>query len=441
MRHISRLASSLALTASLMGQVFIVDVNNGPGTNFTDLPTAAATVPDGATLVVRAGHYQPFTVWGMGLKVTGVAGVSLSCTLGASLVIAGTQPAQTTLLRNLEICTPIRLDNCLGAIVIDACRDSLLCPYSFLCPSRGITMTACSNVWLHACAFIGASFIFGASQCILATDSHLMVSYSDLRGEDMWGGGWFLRPGGSAVVATRSRCLFYVSTLRGGKGGEGCIGCLGGCPPTAGGPGGSALIGDSSTTVLGFASTLLGGDGGAGGYDQFCLSGCTPGGPGGTGIDSAGQAWVFGGRLAGGSGGGARSTCSAGAPGRPFMGGGRITLDSTAATTGGWVVGPQQRGQTILLTLSAPAGSPAVLLLSYRLDLQPIEPLAFGSLLAAPAIFVGPFSVGASRILQVPWTLPTALHLGEPYGGQFVSIDPATAQLRVSNPFPVLVDR
>ena len=48
---------SLVFPAAAPAQTFVVDAANGPGTNFTDLLTASTTVPDGATLLVRPGHY------------------------------------------------------------------------------------------------------------------------------------------------------------------------------------------------------------------------------------------------------------------------------------------------------------------------------------------------------------------------------------------------
>jgi len=58
-----------ALAFPIRAQTFIVDAANGPGTNFTDIATAAATVPDGAVLEVRAGNYGSFAITSKGLTV------------------------------------------------------------------------------------------------------------------------------------------------------------------------------------------------------------------------------------------------------------------------------------------------------------------------------------------------------------------------------------
>src|SRR5437762_9224013 len=46
-----------AFSSTAIAQTFIVDAANGPGTNFTEIATAVAAVPDGAVLMVRAGSY------------------------------------------------------------------------------------------------------------------------------------------------------------------------------------------------------------------------------------------------------------------------------------------------------------------------------------------------------------------------------------------------
>ena len=53
MRNRFLLAFLLPLASALVAQTYVVDAANGPGSQFTDLPTAVAAVPDGATLLVR----------------------------------------------------------------------------------------------------------------------------------------------------------------------------------------------------------------------------------------------------------------------------------------------------------------------------------------------------------------------------------------------------
>ena len=67
-----------ALAAAAVAQTFIVDVNSGPGTNFTSIAAAVAAVPDGAVLEVRPGTYAAFTIQNKSLTVFGQAGVQVA---------------------------------------------------------------------------------------------------------------------------------------------------------------------------------------------------------------------------------------------------------------------------------------------------------------------------------------------------------------------------
>ena len=66
----SRLLVAL-LATPLWAQSFVVDINNEPGTNFTQISHAVAAVPDGATLLVRSGDCESFFVDGKGLTLIG----------------------------------------------------------------------------------------------------------------------------------------------------------------------------------------------------------------------------------------------------------------------------------------------------------------------------------------------------------------------------------
>jgi hypothetical protein len=431
----------LLYTSVLASQVFVVDGNNGTGTHFTDLPTAAAMVPDGSTLVVRPGLYAPFTITGKGLKVVGEPGMVIFAS-ATPLNISATQPNQPILLRNIDLSTALILTNCSGTVVVENCREGI---FALASAARGITITGCRNVLLHASTF-DLAFQFGGRWTnppfLQGIDSRIMISRSTLVGDDgsvPFGRG---RPGKPAITLTRSRCLVIASTVEGGNGGAGhsacCIGCW-----DVGAAGGTGCSVDSGSTLLALGTNFIGGDGGRGASASGCHP-CTAGGSGGSGVDVSGAAILLGGGFVGGtggSGGSAVSPCQDGARGMPQTGTGAFHIDAGARSTSGWIIGTQERGQAIQFSLGAPAGSPAVLVLSYSLDLVPLEPLAYGSLLAAPAVVVGPYVVGGTGVLSVPWTLPGTLHLGALYGGQFLSLDPMSRELRASNTFPILVHR
>ena len=62
-------------------------------------------------------------------------------------------------------------------------------------------------------------------------------------------------------------------------------------------------------------------------------------------------------------------------------------------------------------------------------------PVGWGSVLALPAAFVGPFAL-SGRDLQLPWQLPAGLQMGTTYFGQFIVA--GTSGVFASNPFPLL---
>ncbi len=98
----------LALVASwgsLVGQVYIVDVANGPGAHFTSLATAVASAPDGATLVVRPGDYvDAVTISQKGLTILAEPGARLRTpmTAASTLLIDRIAAHQAVVIRGLR---------------------------------------------------------------------------------------------------------------------------------------------------------------------------------------------------------------------------------------------------------------------------------------------------------------------------------------------------
>lgn len=112
-------------------QTFVVDSNNGPGTNFTSLATAASTVPDGAVLVVRAGSYPGMAISGKSLKVLAEPGVSVFGTTASASAIAvnGVPAGKSVVLQGLTVSSGfpgwagrISLFNNQGSVLLDRSR-------------------------------------------------------------------------------------------------------------------------------------------------------------------------------------------------------------------------------------------------------------------------------------------------------------------------------
>ncbi|HLU38404.1 MAG TPA: hypothetical protein VK081_03410, partial [Planctomycetota bacterium] len=76
--------------AALAQRTWVVDVNNGPGTDFFDIPPAVAAAAPGDLIVVRAGQYNGFST-NKGLRMVGEGAVLLapSAPGGKALIVDG----------------------------------------------------------------------------------------------------------------------------------------------------------------------------------------------------------------------------------------------------------------------------------------------------------------------------------------------------------------
>ena len=81
----------LALSAlSVQAQQFVVDVHNGPGTHFTSLGAAVASVPSGALLRVRAGNYfEAVDLAGKSMTILGDPGAQVFPPFSSAFRIRG----------------------------------------------------------------------------------------------------------------------------------------------------------------------------------------------------------------------------------------------------------------------------------------------------------------------------------------------------------------
>jgi hypothetical protein len=427
----------MVLSAAASAQVFVVDAGNGPGTHYTDLPPAVAAVPDGATLRVRAGSYSPFTLQNKGLRVVGEGTVKLDRTAGG-IAIGPTAPSQVVLVRNVELpFATTRVTDARGAVVFELCRRH---PLFLLSGVTDLEVVRATNLQVHECV-LGLAGLSGSGSrvgAISATDSTLQVSRSQIVGIPGTPAFGAMRgtDGHPALGLLRSRCVVVDSAMQGGRGGMGCRSCGIGCWAD-GGAGGTAVLAVDSTLVL-LGATLTGGTGGAHGCCTQVGS-CSCGGNGGPGMHLSGSTVAqLGGTIAGGPAGLEGPTCNS-RPGAAVQdnGGNQLVQDPLARPPSATVTGTQARGQNVSFTVLAPNGSLALLALSYRGDLLPLDAFGvWGSLLATPALTVGPTLVTANDRVALPVTLPNDLPLGEVYFGQFVTL--TNQRLHVSNAFPML---
>lgn len=146
--------AALAMQAAL-AQTFVVDVANGPGTNFTDLGTATAAVPSGAVLVVRPGVYGgQILIHGKSLTVLAEPDAKLG---GSTLVsIQGIAATQSVFVRGLQMQAPPMT---FGGIAI-SCQTSAgpICLENMTVGPASIgpvsfEAAGCSSLWLRGCSF------------------------------------------------------------------------------------------------------------------------------------------------------------------------------------------------------------------------------------------------------------------------------------------------
>lgn len=147
---------TLALVASAPAQSYVVDPANGPGTHFTNLATATAQVPDGATVVVRAGQYfYPVTVANKGITLAGEPGCSL-----LSLTVSGQAPTQRVVLRGLHfgffgVHGQLHLQSCQSAVVIEDCVGSPSPQFG----AMSLSISSCPQVSVARSEFlVGSNF-------------------------------------------------------------------------------------------------------------------------------------------------------------------------------------------------------------------------------------------------------------------------------------------
>jgi hypothetical protein len=129
--HKLSVAALLALAIAAPAQTLVVDVNGGPGTNFTSIAAATAAAPSGAVLSIRAGNYPQFTIIGKSLTLLADPGVVVFSTAvgGTGIGISGLASGQTVVLKDLQVSqgfptdsARIQCTNCQGPILFDSVR-------------------------------------------------------------------------------------------------------------------------------------------------------------------------------------------------------------------------------------------------------------------------------------------------------------------------------
>ncbi len=167
--------------ATTPAQVFVVDVNNGPGTNFTSIAAAVTAVPDGAVLQVRSGTYGGFAIQNKSLTVLGDPGVIVQGMLTLPIAIANLTASQFVTLRRLIWSHPLgpgtlSCQNCAGTILIDECRADTQTSTA----GGGLVVSSCDRVFLRNSRIEPLST---GMPCIQSTQSNLTLLNCWLRSQ------------------------------------------------------------------------------------------------------------------------------------------------------------------------------------------------------------------------------------------------------------------
>jgi hypothetical protein len=410
----TNLLASLFAAGSLAAQTFIVDSANGPGTNFTDLLTAVAAVPSGATLHVRPGSYNGFAVSNKSLTIvghrvgTGPYPAVNANALFPGIIIGSINAGQSVTLSGLELTAgavqsaQLSISNCAGAVVLDEITCSFMLPF---------TMRITNSHNVHASRLLVSAFLPTTDPPpgppILVQSSSVSFSRLSVQGYRRATSGG---SGTAGLSVVQSRVVLVDPVISGGPA------LVSGA---VGGPGLSVSTG-STVHVYGNANTAA----------SRIIGGSATPGAGGHGLELRGGSFarVRGVPLTGGFGT---------PPGQPSLVDGSSTLEHAPADVApsALLAGTVQPGNTVRYTLHAKPGSAAVLMIGTQAQLVPVPLLTLGALELDPIITVGAGVVPASQRLEVPSLVPASWPNNLVLLAQFATFHPSPAELSVTNLF------
>src|SRR5690349_10050849 len=196
------LASLVALalvSPAFSNNTWIVDINNGPNTNFTNIPPAIAASVDGDVIIVRAGTYSSFTL-DRGVSILGQGNAVTSGYIYVSGVPAGSIAALYNVEPQASWYSTL-ISNCAGTVLIQRCDSPFSVQY-------------CSDVRFRDVT--SGSPSFSSQHGLFVRDSRVEVVRSTLRGNDSIAG-WceYAEDGGDGIqcVGTSQLLLSYSTAI------------------------------------------------------------------------------------------------------------------------------------------------------------------------------------------------------------------------------------
>jgi hypothetical protein len=175
------LALGLLAGSAASQRTWIVDQQNGPGTNFTNLAPAIAAAARGDRIQVRKGTYFGANV-GKALTIVGEDGVLIQ---GDTLTVQGLPAGHQVVLSGLSVlwlgAAPLVLANNQGHILLDRCGLDAA-------GISAVRVSSCTNVQITGSRLTGGSALdvegFPAVEVVSST---VIVTESTLTGQDSFG--------------------------------------------------------------------------------------------------------------------------------------------------------------------------------------------------------------------------------------------------------------
>lgn len=212
-----RLALALQVGLTAQAQTYVIDAAGGAGSHFTNLGSAIAAVPDGATLLVRAGTYAPFVLDGRSLSILGDPGVVIS----GPVSIANTLAHQPVVLAGLTFTTStqgafahVLVDDCAGRLVFERITTPVhMVPVPivvFFFQPLSLRVVRCAQVFVR----------HSTMSHMAASDSNTVIESCLLIGCDAgFSGGYPIGATTGLIIAGGSAAIVGTTVIRGGGNG------------------------------------------------------------------------------------------------------------------------------------------------------------------------------------------------------------------------------
>ena len=428
-------ATALLVAAPALANTWIVDAAGGPGSHFTDIPSAIGAAVAGDILLVRPGSYSAFTLDEPLVIVAQAPGVvvgNTSSSTNVENIVLGSKAA----LAGMRIEGILYVTSCSTEIVL----DELVLPYG------RVQVQNCADVRLRACSVTGRD---GANTsnpylgfhhghpAILVDASRVEVVDCDLLGGDggdcipcQTDGGWGGDGGPGIDVRNLGEVHVSRSNLTGGDGGDAAPAPL--FVEAYGGFGGNAMVvgsypyNASTGQVSGQPAQVF--QGGAGGYGY---------GFGGWSQEGGGHGLVIAKQAA------ARTS------GVTFLPG-PLQSKAIQVDPGGThepavpddptlrIVDAPLAGQVVTFRINAPAVSFVTLLLGRNAKVSPLPGLG-EDLLIVPSRAIPLGFVDGSGVISFNQPIPAALGPGFVLHAQCKVELSGTGELRYTNSTPLVL--